>query len=344
MLEGTDAIRHLFRVASGLDSMVVGEGEILGQVRRALAEAQNLGSAGPILTRMFQDALAVGKRVRTETSINRFPASVSSAAASLVQTETAGDLEDTRVLVIGAGDMARAMARCLKGMNVKDIAIVNRTRSHAETIARENGARVLEWPITAEGLAGFSTVMSCTSAPEFILTRETVEAAARHLRAEETLQLVDIAVPRDIDPCVSSIPGVHLTDIDDIQAVVDESLAMRSHYMEPAERIISDQIESFTGWMSTRSVSNSIQLLRDRADAIRVRELDWAMPKLSHLSQSELEIVAQLSNRLVKKLLHTPTLRLREAAAQGESEPVSELVHQLFGLDGEREASVKTAE
>ena len=240
--------------------------------------------------------------------------------------------------------MARAMARCLKGMNVQDIAIVNRTRSHAETIARENGARVLEWPITAEGLAGFSTVMSCTSAPEFILTRETVEAAARHLRGEETLQLVDIAVPRDIDPCVSSIPGVNLTDIDDIQAVVDESLAMRSHYMEPAERIISDQIESFTGWMSTRSVSNSIQLLRDRADAIRVRELDWAMPKLSHLSQSELEIVAQLSNRLVKKLLHTPTLRLREAAAQGESEPVSELVHQLFGLDGEREASVKTAE
>ena len=344
VLKGTDAIRHLFRVASGLDSMVVGEGEILGQVRRALAEAQNLGSAGPILTRMFQDALAVGKRVRTETSINRFPASVSSAAASLVQTETAGDLEDTRVLVIGAGDMARAMARCLKGMNVKDIAIVNRTRSHAETIARENGARVLEWPITAEGLAGFSTVMSCTSAPEFILTRETVEAAARHLRGEETLQLVDIAVPRDIDPCVSSIPSVNLTDIDDIQAVVDESLAMRSHYMEPAEGIIGDQIESFTGWMSTRSVSNSIQLLRDRADAIRVRELDWAMPKLSHLSQSELEIVAQLSNRLVKKLLHTPTLRLREAAAQGESEPVSELVHQLFGLDGEREASVKTAE
>ena len=344
VLKETDAIRHLFRVASGLDSMVVGEGEILGQVRRALAEAQNLGSAGPVLTRMFQDALAVGKRVRTETSINRFPASVSSAAASLIQTGTAGDLADTAVLIIGAGDMARAMARCLKGMNVQDIAIVNRTRSHAESIARESGAQVLEWPIAVERLAGFSAVISCTSASEFILTRETVEAAARHLRAEETLQLVDIAVPRDIDPCASTIPRVHLIDMDDIQAVVEESLAMRSHYVEPAERIISDQIESFTGWMSTRSVSNSIQLLRDRADAIRVRELDWALPKLSHLSQCDLDVVAQLSNRLVKKLLHAPTIKLREAAAQGESEPVSELVYQLFGLDGEREAPVKTAE
>ena len=343
VLEETDAIRHLFRVASGLDSMVVGEGEILGQVRRALAEAQNPGSAGPVLTRMFQDALAVGKRVRTETSINRFPASVSSAAASLIQTGTASDLEDISVLIIGAGDMARAMARCLKGMNVQDIAIVNRTRSHAESIARESGAQVLEWPITVERLARFNAVISCTSAAEFILTRETVEAA-RHLRAEETLQLVDIAVPRDIDPCASTIPGVHLIDIDDIQAVVEESLAMRSHYVEPAERIIGDQIERLTAWMSTRSVSNSIQLLRDRADAIRAREMNWALPKLSHLSQSELDVVAQLSNRLVKKLLHAPTLKLREAAAQGESEPVSELVHQLFGLDGEREASVKTAE
>ena len=344
VLEGAGAIRHLFRVASGLDSMVVGEGEILGQVRRALAEAQNLGSAGPILTRMFQDALAVGKRVRSETSINRFPASVSSAAASLIQNGIVDDLEDTSVLIIGAGDMARAMARCLKGMKVRDIAIVNRTRSHAESIARESGAQVLEWPITAERLAGFSAAMSCTSAPEFILTRETVEAATRRLRAGETLQLVDIAVPRDIDPCVSTVPGVHLTDIDDIQSIVDESLAMRSHYVEPAERIISDQLENFTEWMTTRSVSNSIQLLRDRADAIRARELDWALPKLSHLSQSELDVVAQLSNRLVKKLLHTPTLKLREAAAKGESEPVSELVHQLFELNGELEPTVKTAE
>ena len=171
VLEGADATRHLFRVASSLDSMVVGEGEILGQVRRALGEAQNLGSAGPILTRMFQDALAVGKQVRSKTSINRFPASVSSAAACLVQTEAVGAVKDSSVLIIGAGDMARAMARCLKGMNVQHVAIVNRTRSHAESIARESGAQVLEWPITAERLAGFNAVMSCTSAPEFILTR-----------------------------------------------------------------------------------------------------------------------------------------------------------------------------
>ena len=344
VLEGTDAIHHLFRVASGLDSMVVGEGEILGQVRRALAEASNFGSAGPILTRMFQDALAVGKRVRTETSINRFPASVSSAAASLIKNGTLESLADASVLVIGAGDVARATVRCLKGMNVGNIAIVNRTRSRAEPVARENGAQILEWPVTAQRLAGFNTAVSCTSAPEFVLTRETVEAAASHLRAGETLQLVDIAVPRDIDPSVSTVPGVHLNDIDDIQAVVDESLAMRSHYVEPAERIISDQLETFTAWMCTRSVSNSIQLLRDRADEIRARELEWALPKLSQLSQSELDVVAQLSNRLVKKLLHNPTLKLREAAAQGESEPVSELVHQLFGLDGELESTVESAE
>ena len=166
---------------------------------------------------------------------------------------------------------------------------------------------------------------------------------ARHLRGEETLQLVDIAVPRDIDPCVSSIPGVHLTDIDDIQAVVDESLAMRSHYMEPAERIIGDQIESFTGWMSTRSVSNSIQLLRDRADAIRATRAGLGdFPNFPTSRRASWMMVAQLSNRLVKKLLHTPTLKLREAAAKGESEPVSELVHQLFELNGELEPTIKT--
>ena len=344
MREGADTIRHLFRVASGLDSMVVGEGEILGQVRRALAEAQNIGSAGPILTRMFQDALAVGKRVRTETSINRFPASVSSAAASLIQTEAAGDLEDISVLIIGAGDIARAIARCLKGMNVGSLAIVNRTRSHAELIAHESGAQVLEWPITTERLAGFNVVMTCTSAPEFILTRETVVAAASRLAAEDTLHLVDVAVPRDIDPCVSSIPGIHLTDIDDIQAVVDDSLAMRSNYVEPAEQLISDQFDRFTVWMSARSVSGSIQLMREWADAIRARELDWALPKLSHLSQHELDVVTQLSNRLVKKLLHEPTSRLREAAALGDSEQVSELVRRLIALDGETESTTEVNE
>lgn len=332
-LEGAEAARHLFRVASGLESLVVGEDEILGQVRRALANARESGSAGPALSRMFQDALAAGKRVRSETEINRFPASVSAAAASIVRERRGGSLENSSVLVIGAGDMGRAVARCLKGMKTRELAVANRTFSRAEELARDTGAEALAWPVSPESLSTFDAVISCTSAPGFILTRDVVESAVEYTRPGKSICLVDIAVPRDIDPGVGSIPRARLSNIDDARSVVDDSVSKRSLYVEPAERIISDQLDGFMEWMDARRVSDGIRLMRERADSIRLSELDWAMPKLAGLSQSEREIVEQFSTRLVNKLLHAPTLRLRESAAHGDAESAGEFVRHIFDLE-----------
>lgn len=338
-LEGDEAVRHLFRVASGLDSLVVGEGEILGQVRRALAAAQNNVSAGPTLTRLFEYALATGKRVRSETEINRYPASVSTAAASIVQQRRYGSLEDSSVLVIGAGDMGRAVARCLKGMKTREIGIANRTHARAEELASETGARALEWPVGPEDLASYDAAICCTSANGFVLTRSTVEAALVHGESGEPMQLVDIAVPRDIDPDVRSLPGVRLSNIDDVRVVVDDALGKRTRFVESAEDIISEQVDGFMYWLAVRGAADSIRLMRERADSIRTGELDWAMPKLSGLSQSEREIVKQLSTRLVNKLLHTPTLRLREMPADNVPDTPEALVRYLFDLESDTKSN-----
>ena len=334
-LESADAARHLFRVASGLESLVVGEDEILGQVRRALAEAREKGSAGPVLSRMFQDALAAGKRVRSETDLNRFPASVSSAAASMVRERCGGSLEISAVLVIGAGDMGRAVARCLKGMKTRDHAIANRTYARAEALARDTGAEVLEWPVRPDSLARYDAVISCTGAPGFVLTREMVQAAVEEAPPGNSIQLVDIAVPRDIDPSVDSIPGACLNNIDDVRSVVDDSVRRRSRYVEPSERIIREQIEGFMEWIAARGASDDIRLMRERANSIRLSELDWAMPKLVGLSQSEREIVEQFSTRLVNKLLHAPTLRLRETASGCAPTSPGEFARYIFDLESD---------
>ena len=333
-LEGAEAACHLFRVASGLDSAVIGEDEILGQVRRAFAEAQERESVGLLLTRLFQEALAAGKRVRAETEIGRCPVSVSGAAASILLERRGWEsLEDASVLVVGAGEMARGVARCLQGMQTRDLTLANRTYARARELARETGADAVRWPLSPELLAQFDAIVSCTSAPGFLLTREAVEAAARQLPAGKSIHLIDLAVPRDIEPEAASIAGVHLSNIDDARTIVDDSLNKRSQHVAPAERIIEEQLEGFLEWTASRNASDSIRLLKEQADLIRLGELEWAMPKLAGLSQSERAVVEQLSTRLVNKLLHTPTLRLRETAGRGQEDCLDAHVRQAFDLE-----------
>ena len=335
-LDETDAARHLFRVASGLDSLVLGEPEILGQVRNALGAAREQGAAGPVLTRLFQDALTAGKRVRSETAISRWPVSMSGAAvAILLERQGLETLERTSVLVIGAGEMARGVARCLKGMQAHELAIANRTPDRAHALARETGGEALAWPLDPEDLARFDAIVSCTSATGFVLTHEVVEATARLLPPGRSIHLVDLAVPRDIDPQAGLIEAVHLSNLDDARGIVDDSLSRRSEHIEPAERIIEEQVACFREWTAARSASDSIRVLKKRADSIRQRELEWVMPKLAGLSESERAAVEQFSARLVNKLLHTPTLRLRETAGRGEGDALSDLVQQVFDLDGD---------
>lgn len=338
-LEDDQACEHLFRVASGLESLVLGEDEILGQVRRALTDAQDSGSTHPVLARVFQDALNAGKRVRSETEINRFPASVSTAAASIVREFCGGGtLKDISVLIIGAGEMGSAVLRCLNGMRTQHLAIANRTHWRAEEIARATGADVVEWPVSPEVLARYQAVISCTSSPGYVLSQRAVETMGQHLLPGKSIHLVDIAVPRDIDPDASSVSGVYLYNIDNIQDIVNDSVSRRIKYVEPAEQIIREQVDGFSKWMAARNVSDSIRLMRERADLIRLDELDWVMPKLSRLSPEERDVVRQFSARLVNKLLHAPTLRLRKAAAGGYDDSEAEaLVRTIFdvhiGLD-----------
>ena len=333
-LEGAEAACHLFRVASGLDSAVIGEDEILGQVRRAFAEAQERESVGLLLTRLFQEALAAGKRVRSETEIGRCPVSVSGAAASILLERWGWEsLEDASVLLVGAGEMARGVARCLQGMQARNLTLANRTYARARELARETGADAVRWPLPPERLAQFDAIVSCTSAPGFLFTREAVEATARRLPAGRSIHLIDLAVPRDIEPEVASIAGVHLSNIDDARTIVDDSLNKRSQHVAPAERIIEEQLESFLEWVASRSASDSIRLLKEQADLIRLGELEWAMPKLAGLSQSERAVVEQLSTRLVNKLLHTPTLRLRETAGRAQEDCLDAPVRQVSDLE-----------
>lgn len=338
-LEDEAAAHHLFRVASGLDSAVVGEHEILGQVRRSLVDAQEQGSVGPTLTRLFQAALAAGKRVRTDTRLGGSPVSVGGAAAAILREGLGGDsLEDASVLIVGAGEMARSVARSVSRMQTGVLAIANRTRDRAHELASETGAEVVEWPMTSERLARFDALVSCTSAPGFLMTREMMRDAVRHLPPGKAMHLVDLAVPRDIDPTVASIPEVALSNIDDARTVVDDSLSRRAEHVEPAERIIEEQLAGFREWLAARNVSDTIRLLKERADLIRLGELEWAMPKLAGLSQNERAVVEQFSARLVNKLLHTPTVRLRETASRGDPDCLNEHVLQVFDLeDGEED-------
>ncbi len=338
-LEGAKAARHLFRVAGGLDSAVVGEDEILGQVRRAFAEARERGTDGPMLARLFQDALAAGKRVRAETEIGRCPVSVSGAAASILLARGGWKrLEHASVLVIGAGELARGVARRLQGMGARDLTIANRTHARARGLARETGAEAQRWPLAPELLARFDAIVSCTGAPGFVLSREAVEAAARSLPEGRSLHLIDLAVPRDIAPEAASIAGVHLNNIDDARTIVDDSLSKRSRHVAPAERIVEEQLAEFREWLASRNVSDSIRLLKERADVIRLGELEWALPKLAGLSPSERAVVEQFSTRLVNKLLHTPMQRLRETAGGGEADWLGEHVPRVFDLDSGADA------
>lgn len=333
---GIEAVQHLFRVASGLESLVVGEDEILRQVRQALSSAQDKGKAGPVLERAFQSALSVGKRVRTETEINRYPASLSAAAVSILREGCGlGSLRDLSVLVIGAGDMGRAVTRCLKGMDAGGVAVANRTYARAKQIAHETGSVAVHWPLRPDHLAQYDAVISCTGSPDFVLTRNVVQKTLALRSRAGSVQLIDMAVPRDIEPNVCLVPGVQLKNIDDARSVVEDTVSKRAQYVEPAERIIDEHVDGFTEWMAGRSVSDAIRIMREHANRIRLNELDWLMPKLSALSTDDRDMVRQFSTRLVNKLLHMPTTRLRETGGQNEFDSVSELVLHLFDAEND---------
>ncbi len=322
------AALHLFRVAAGLDSLVPGEGEILGQVRTAF----ELGTTGPLLGRLFRQALHVGKKVRAQTAIAESPASVSAAAAALAQ-QVFGELAGRRILVVGAGKVSEQAARNLISRGAEISFVANRTLDRADELARRLGAEALPLERVEEELPRADVVVSSTSAPGFVLAREQVERALR-ARKGRPLLLIDLAVPRDLEPGIHELDGCYLYDIDDLEGVVAETLAARRGEAERAEALVVEEADEFRVWQASLDVVPAIASLRARAEEIRARELAKAQ---NRLSERELRAVESITAQVVNKLLHLPTVRMKEAAAASDGLVYADAVRHLFGL-GEDEA------
>ena len=320
------AALHLLRVAAGLDSMVPGEGEILGQVR----DAYEAGAPGPILDRLFRQALHAGKKVRAETAIGESPSSVSSAAAALAQ-QVFGDLEGCRVLLAGAGHVAELAARSLVARGAQVVFVANRSEERAGELADRFGGRAIALEQAAQHLGDVDVLVSATGAAGRTLGRDEVEGALRTRRGRP-LFLIDLAVPRDLDPEIHDLDGCFLYDIDDLESVVAAGLAGRRREATRAESIVAAEAERFREWHASRDVVPEIASLRAWAEEVRAAELERAKTRLG-LSADQHAAVESVTAQIVNKLLHLPTVRLKEAAAGANGGSYAEAVRHLFGLD-----------
>ncbi len=326
------AVTHLFRVAAGLDSMIVGEAEILGQVRQALEVARGQGAAGRVLTRVFQHAVHAGSRARQETRIGHRAASVPSVAVALAR-ELRGTLRRLQVLVVGAGDMGALTAKALMDQGAQGIIVSNRSYPRAVELARRWNGCAVTFERLPQAMAQADLVISATDAPHPVIRRDTV-AAVMAQRPQRPLLIIDIAVPRDVEPEVGTLPGVHLYDIDALQRMVERNLAERQAEIPKVEAIVAEEAAACMAWFRALDVVPTIVELRRRAEAIRQAEVEQALRRLNGLSDREREIIEMLSKRIVNKLLHEPTVRLKQHANGHSGFYYTEAMRELFGLDG----------
>ena len=332
-----EAVQHLSRVAAGLESMVIGEPQILGQVSEAFSHAIAHGSCHAVLTTVFRSAIKAGRRARVETAINRSPATVSSVAVKLAG-EAISDLERATVVVIGAGEMAELAAVALTQRGVTDVRIVSRTREHAAALAERVNGQTLAFEELEKALAAADIVISSTAAPHVIITRDMVQQAMRGREARPVF-LIDIALPRDIDPAASTIPNVHVHDIDALQRHVESNLAERQSEIPRVERIVGEETLACIDGLQQLGVVPLITDLRAHADEIRKRALATALKSLGHLSEKDQRRIEAFSEALLNKLLHEPTVRLRNEAGTGRAAEYASAVRDLFGLASTKVAS-----
>jgi glutamyl-tRNA reductase len=316
------AALHLFRVAAGLDSLVPGETEILGQVR----DAYDVARPGALLDRVFRQALGVGKRVRSETAIGESPASVSSAAGALA-AQVFGDLAGRRVLLIGAGRIGELAAANLASRGAQIAYVANRTVDTARELAHRFGGEAIALSDVASRLGDVDVVLSSTSAPETVLQAGDVPA-----RRRTPLFFIDIAVPRDLDSAIAKLDGCFLYDIDDLEAVVAETLSGRRSEAARAEQLVAEEAERFRSWRASLDVVPAIASLRARAEEIRTAELAKVDGRMSDDERRTLESV---TSQIVNKLLHLPTIRMKEAAVSADGATYADAVRHLFGLEEE---------
>jgi glutamyl-tRNA reductase len=326
-LRGREAVEHLFAVTGGLDSMIVGEAEVQGQVKRAYEMALVEGVSGPVSNRLFRDALAAGKRVRSETGISRSNVSVSTVAVQLA-ADFLGSLHGRRVLVIGAGENAELTARALRDRGVDTLFVANRRYDRALGLAQRFGGRAVTFDDMPGELEAADIVVTSTGAPHQIVGREELEFVAAS-RMGRPLVLIDLAVPRDIEPSVRDCPGIALYDMDDLQRAVARNMDAREAEAEEARVLVSEEVERFEDWMASLDVLPTISALRRRADEVVEQVLRENEARWESLSPADRERVEVLARAVVSRLLHEPTVRLKDRSSYRDVHAVRE----LFGLD-----------
>ena len=306
--------------------MVIGETEILGQVRQALEHSTARKPLDAPLLHVFRRALRVGRRARSETEIGRHAGSVPSVAIRLAHS-TFPDIDRCRVLVIGAGDAARLSAAALNGVVKTDLSVANRSDERAEAFARSTGARIVPWDSLQEALMSTDIAITATNAPSYLLTAEDLERRAANGRP---IVILDLAVPRDVDPAAGEVAGVHLYNVDDLQVLVDDGIARRRSESGKVHEIITEEVIRLDGWWRQQHAASTIRAVQQAAETLRRRELEKALRRMSLMNPEDEEILGEFSRSLTRKLLHNPTLALRN----GDGTPERlEIARELFGVD-----------
>lgn len=325
------AVRHLFKVAAGIDSAVLGEGEILGQLGDAWEFAHAESTSGPILSILFRHAAEVGKRVRSETAISRGTTSLSQAAVALAQ-DVLGSLAGLTTLVMGAGEMGEAMAQALSGsLGDGRLLVANRTSVRAQELAARCGGRALDWADLVAGMEEADVVLASTGSSEILLDAAQVEGVMS-ARPDRPLLIVDIAVPRDVDPAVAALDGVRLLDMDAISSFAAQGMEGRRKEVPKAEAIIEAEVLRYADLATERQVAPLVASLHERAEAVRRAELDRFQRRLASLDEGQRAAVEALSRGIVAKLLHDPTVVLKSAAGSPAGDQLASALRQLFDI------------
>ncbi len=333
--EELDAVMHLFNVASSLDSLVLGEQQILGQVRKAYRIASEADATGKVLNKLFHQALSVGKGVRAETDISKSHVSLSTVAVDLAK-RVFDDLENRTVLVLGAGEMSELTARYLAENGVASILVANRTHDRALLLANELNGQAMRFDDLETGLALADIVISSTAAPGYIMHPDMIERARRKRRGRMLL-IVDLALPRDIDPACGDFEDVFVYSIDDLHGIAQENQASRELAAQEAARMVSDEAGSFACWLEVCDVTPTIKDLRGHAEEIRDHELAHLFKKLGEVDEKDRDHITAAMNAVINKLLHDPIVTLRDRAGDMESAECVRDVRDIFNLDGTRD-------
>ena len=305
-----EAVEHLFRVSSSLDSMILGEAQILGQVKDAYSLAKDLRSTGLVLNQLFEKAFSIAKKVREETGIAERSVSISSAAVELAQ-KIFDDLENRTVMLVGTGEMAELAAKHLISYGVKTVYVTSRTYDRAANLARTLNGSALDFEAFKNELHRADIVITSTSASNFIIKKEMVEKAI-HERKNKPIFFIDIAVPRDIEPDINDLENIYLYDIDDLHVVVSANMKEREKEAENAMTFIQQEVTKFNTWIGSLDAVPTIIEIRNKAEAVRKEELDKTLKKIPHLSENDKQVLRQMSSSMINKILHKPTIKLKQ--------------------------------